>query len=62
LKIMLAASALALLSTGGARAADVVQEEPPVEVPVFTWTGFYVGIQGGYAWTKHRRRPGRVLA
>ena len=52
LKIMLAASALALLVTGGARAADAVVEEPPLaEVPIFTWTGFYVGLQGGYAWT-----------
>jgi outer membrane immunogenic protein len=52
LKILLAASALALLAAGGARAADVVIEEPvPEVVPVFTWTGFYLGIQGGYVWT-----------
>lgn len=49
MKTLLAASILALLATGAARAADVVQ--PPPEVPVFTWTGFYVGIQGGYVWT-----------
>ena len=50
LKCVLAASVLALLATEGARAADVVQEAPP-EIPVFTWTGFYLGIQGGYVWT-----------
>ena len=51
LKMMLAASALALLATGAARAADAVIEELPVEqVPMFTWTGGYVGLQGGYGW------------
>jgi len=50
-RMLLVASALALVATGQAKAADVVVEEaPPIEVPVFTWTGFYVGIQGGYAW------------
>jgi outer membrane immunogenic protein len=52
LKTLLVASALALLATGTAKAADVIVEQPPApEVPVFTWTGFYVGIQGGYVWT-----------
>ena len=53
LKLMLAASAMAFLAAGGARAADAVVEEPPpppVEIPLFTWTGGYVGIQGGYGW------------
>lgn len=50
MKTLLAVSALTLLATGAARAADVI-EQPPPEIPVFTWTGFYVGIQGGYVWT-----------
>lgn len=42
----------------GAMAADPVFEEPaplpPEQVfaPVYDWTGLYVGIQGGYAWTR----------
>ena len=52
LKVMLAASAIALLgAAAGARAADAIIEEAPVEIPLFTWTGGYAGIQGGYAWT-----------
>jgi outer membrane immunogenic protein len=57
LKIMLAASAMALLATSAARAADAVVEQPP-EIPVFTWTGFYLGIQGGYVWTNLDVDPG----
>ena len=53
LKIVLAASALALLATGAARAADAVVEDLPVEqVPIFIWTGGYIGLQGGYGWTE----------
>lgn len=48
-KLLLALS-FSLLSTT-AFAADAVIEEAVVEVaPVFSWTGGYVGIQGGGAW------------
>lgn len=43
------------LSASTAFAADAVYEAPvapSVEAPIlFTWTGAYAGIQGGYAWT-----------
>jgi outer membrane immunogenic protein len=48
-KIMLAS--VALLISHAAYAADAVIEEPvPVLVEGFSWTGFYVGIHGGYSW------------
>ncbi len=50
--------AIALLSSGamltGALAADLPSRHappvfaPPPPLPVFTWTGFYVGLQAGY--------------
>jgi len=55
-KKLLTASVFMLLAANGAMAADVAVVEPPIvaEVPVFTWTGPYVGIQGGYVWANAR--------
>ena len=42
------------LASTSAYAADAVMEEPPApvaEVPIFTWTGGYVGLQGGGLWS-----------
>jgi outer membrane immunogenic protein len=36
---------------GAASAADMaVKAPPPPPVPVYSWTGWYVGVNGGYAW------------
>jgi outer membrane immunogenic protein len=56
-RILLSASALALLA-GSAYAADLPSRMAPpmvpAPVPVFTWTGFYLGVNGGYAGDQYR--------
>jgi outer membrane immunogenic protein len=55
-KILLSSVALVGL-TAGAFAADLpsrrVAPAPYVAVPVFTWTGFYVGVNAGYGFTNN---------
>lgn len=51
-KLAFAGAALLAL-TGAASAADLTYEPAPVVPvvnPVFDWTGFYVGVHGGYGW------------
>ncbi|MCS4242617.1 outer membrane immunogenic protein [Rhizobium sp. BIGb0125] len=53
----LALSAAFILAASSAMAADAVYEVPAapvaVELPGFNWTGFTVGVQGGYGWNNH---------
>ena len=53
--IALAAGAIAALAlTGSAYAADmqapVYRKAPPPIMQVYSWTGFYIGLNGGYSW------------
>ena len=54
LRRLLLASAGAIALAGSAFAADLPSRAPPPvyipPAPIFTWTGFYVGAQIGYAW------------
>ncbi|HEX2539357.1 MAG TPA: porin family protein, partial [Pseudolabrys sp.] len=50
-----------IASLSAARAADVAparpQAVPPAAAPVpFTWSGFYVGLNGGYGWGRSNWR------
>lgn len=53
-----AAAVAAVVMSGSAFAADLPVREPaPAPVmaaPIFTWEGFYVGLQGGYGWGSDR--------
>jgi outer membrane immunogenic protein len=42
--------AIASILTSGAMAADLPVKAPPMVAPVYNWTGFYIGVNGGYSW------------
>jgi outer membrane immunogenic protein len=47
-KLLFAGVAAAALAASPALAADL--PAPPVVTPAWSWTGFYVGANGGYSW------------
>jgi len=55
-KIALAVTALSMMLTGAASAADLAarpyaKAPPPVMAPIYNWTGFYIGLNGGGGWS-----------
>ena len=53
-KLALCIAATAALSSS-AFAADLPVKAPPMAVaPLFSWTGFYIGVNGGGAWSPDR--------
>src|SRR5436309_8882298 len=59
LKKIVTASLAAAAMTASAYAADlpVRQPPPPPPVPVCTWCGFYLGVNGGGAFTRAQSLP-----
>ena len=57
LRKLLLSSVAATAMVGSALAADLPSRRPPPVlpvIPVFTWTGFYLGVDGGYGWQNIR--------
>jgi outer membrane immunogenic protein len=50
LVIAAATSVLALGLANGASAADLAVRAPILAPPVFSWTGIYIGVGGGFGW------------
>jgi outer membrane immunogenic protein len=51
-KYLVLFSAIAALMSAPASAADMPLKAPPMPAPVFSWTGPYIGAQGGFGWAQ----------
>ena len=56
MKQVLLAGMIAAFAAGSAMAADMPLKAPPAPVMAPTWTGTYLGINGGYAWSRSSLR------
>jgi outer membrane immunogenic protein len=63
MKRALILSALLVAGAMPAMAADLpVKAPPPIPAPVWSWTGFYLGANGGYSWGRSSRTVDFVTA
>lgn len=60
MKRILLASVAALGLAGTASAADLAVRAAPVPVPLFTWTGCYLGVNGGWIGSNSDYTTGRT--
>ena len=66
-KLLLASAALAALTTAGVAADLPLRSAPPapapvVATPVFTWTGFFAGVNAGYGFGTSDNRGATTVA
>ena len=49
--LLASVAVVALIAAGPALAADLPMKAPPaVAAAVWSWSGFYIGVHGGYGW------------
>jgi len=64
-KLVLTIAAAITFAAASAQAADMrmpLKAPPPVAAVVWNWTGFYIGVNGGYSWGRSRSDAAFVTA
>ena len=55
-RVVTATIGLLAFAAAPALAADLPVKAPPMPpAPVWNWTGFYIGVNGGYSWGRSSR-------